>query len=405
MVKYFHKIMVSRNDKIEELKQYIDKDVIKVVTGFRRSGKSTLFALFIEYLKKSGIKPNCIISINLEDPSFDFESHKDLYKYVLERIDNDNKYYVFLDEIQNIKEFEKAIDGLYLKKNIDLYITGSNANLLSGELATLLSGRYVEIKMMPYSFKEFTEAYDKDIDIRKKFDIYLLNGGMPGNVEFIDDNTSYKYLDGVFSTVVYKDIMQRIKVSDKILMESIIKYLSSIVGSFTNVKNISDYLTSNNYKTTNHTVEKYINAFVESFLFYKADSFDIDGKQILKRNYKYYIVDIGFINYLFGKKANRNYGHILENIVFLELKRRYNEVYVAKIGTQEIDFIVKTNGTEEYYQVAFSTQDEKVLERELKPLQKIDNNYKKILLTLDDLPDTDYDGILRTNIIKWLLDI
>ena len=404
MVKYFHKIMVSRNDKIEELKQYIDKDVIKVVTGFRRSGKSTLFALFMESLKKSGISPNCIISINLEDPSFDFESHKDLYKYVLERIDNDNKYYVFLDEIQNIKEFEKAIDGLYLKKNIDLYITGSNANLLSGELATLLSGRYVEIKMMPYSFKEFVEAYDKDIDIRKKFDIYLLNGGMPGNVEFIDDNTSYKYLDGVFSTVVYKDIMQRIKVSDKILMESIIKYLSSIVGSFTNVKNISDYLTSNNYKTTNHTVEKYINAFVESFLFYKADSFDIDGKQILKRNYKYYVVDIGFINYLFGKKANRNYGHILENIVFLELKRRYNEVYVAKIGTQEIDFIVKTNGTEEYYQVAFSTQDEKVLERELKPLQKIDNNYKKILLTLDDLPDTDFDGILRRNIIQWLLD-
>ena len=291
-----------------------------------------------------------------------------------------------------------------MKKNIDLYITGSNANLLSGELATLLSGRYVEIKMMPYSFKEFVEAYDKDIDIRKKFDIYLLNGGMPGNVEFIDDNTSYKYLDGVFSTVVYKDIMQRIKVSDKILMESIIKYLSSIVGSFTNVKNISDYLTSNNYKTTNHTVEKYINAFVESFLFYKADSFDIDGKQILKRNYKYYVVDIGFINYLFGKKANRNYGHILENIVFLELKRRYNEVYVAKIGTQEIDFIVKTNGTEEYYQVAFSTQDEKVLERELKPLQKIDNNYKKILLTLDDLPDTDFDGILRRNIIQWLLD-
>ena len=404
MVKYFHKIMVSRNDKIEELKQYVGKDVIKVVTGFRRSGKSTLFALFIEYLKKSGIAENNIISINLEDPSFEFESYKDLYKYVLERIDNDNKYYVFLDEIQNIKEFEKAIDGLYLKKNIDLYITGSNANLLSGELATLLSGRYVEIKMMPYSFKEFTEAYDKDIDIRKKFDIYLLNGGMPGNVEFIDDNTSYKYLDGVFSTVVYKDIMQRIKVSDKILMESIIKYLSSIVGSFTNVKNISDYLTSNNYKTTNHTVEKYINAFVESFLFYKADSFDIDGKQILKRNYKYYIVDIGFINYLFGKKANRNYGHILENIVFLELKRRYNEVYVGKTGTQEIDFIVKTNGVEEYYQVAFSTQDEKVLERELKPLQKIDNNYKKILLTLDDLPDTDFDGILRTNIIQWLLD-
>ena len=395
--------MILRNEKIEELKQYVAKDVIKVVTGFRRSGKSTLFLLFIEYLKKSGISPNNIVSINLEDPSFEFEDYKDLYKYVLERIKNDDKYFVFLDEIQDLKDFEKAIDGLYLKKNIDLYVTGSNANLLSGELATLLSGRYVEIKMMPYSFKEFIEAYDKEIDIKKKFDTYLLSGGMPGNVEFIDDNTSYKYLDGVFSTVVYKDIMQRIKVSDKILMESIIKYLSSIVGSFTNIKNISDYLTSNNYKTTNHTVEKYVSAFVESFLFYKVDSFDIEGKQLLKRNYKYYIVDVGFINYLFGKSANKNYGHILENVIFLELKRRYDEVFVGKIGTQEIDFIVKSNGTIEYYQVAFNTQDEKILDRELKPLQKISNNYKKVLLTLDDLPDTDYDGILRTNIIKWLL--
>lgn len=395
--------MILRNEKIEELKQYVAKDVIKVVTGFRRSGKSTLFLLFIEYLKKSGISPNNIISINLEDPSFEFEDYKDLYKYVLERIKNDDKYFVFLDEIQDLKDFEKAIDGLYLKKNIDLYVTGSNANLLSGELATLLSGRYVEIKMMPYSFKEFIEAYDKEIDIKKKFDTYLLSGGMPGNVEFIDDNTSYKYLDGVFSTVVYKDIMQRIKVSDKILMESIIKYLSSIVGSFTNIKNISDYLTSNNYKTTNHTVEKYVSAFVESFLFYKVDSFDIEGKQLLKRNYKYYIVDVGFINYLFGKSANKNYGHILENVVFLELKRRYDEVFVGKIGTQEIDFIVKSNGTIEYYQVAFNTQDEKILDRELIPLQKISNNYKKVLLTLDDLPDTDFDGILRTNIIKWLL--
>lgn len=396
--------MILRNDKIEELKQYVAKDVIKVVTGFRRSGKSTLFLLFIEYLKESGISPNNIISINLEDPSFEFKDYKDLYKYVLERIKNDDKYFVFFDEIQNLKDFEKAIDGLYLKKNIDLYVTGSNANLLSGELATLLSGRYVEIKMMPYSFKEFIEAYNKEIDIKKKFDTYLLSGGMPGNVEFIDDNTSYKYLDGVFSTVVYKDIMQRIKVSDKILMESIIKYLSSIVGSFTNIKNISDYLTSNNYKTTNHTVEKYVSAFVESFLFYKVDSFDIEGKQLLKRNYKYYIVDVGFINYLFGKSANKNYGHILENIVFLELKRRYDEVFVGKIGTQEIDFIVKSNGTIEYYQVAFNTQDEKILDRELKPLQKISNNYKKVLLTLDDLPDTDFDGILRTNIIKWLLE-
>ena len=395
--------MIPRSEKIEELKHFLDKDVIKVVTGFRRSGKSTLFSLFIDYLIESGVSNDSIISINFENPSNQFEDYKILYEYIESRVSNNKRYYVFLDEIQNVKNFEKAIDGLYLKKNIDLYITGSNANLLSGELATLLSGRYVEIEMLPYSFKEFLIAYDKNLDNRNKFDIYFMNGGMPGNVEFIDEGLSYKYLDGVFSTVVYKDIMQRIKVSDKILMESIIKYLSSIIGSFTNVKSISDYLTSNSYKTTNHTVEKYVQAFTESFLFYKLDAFDIDGKQILKRNYKYYIVDIGFINYLFGKSANKNYGHILENIVFLELKRRYDVVYTGRIGNYEIDFIVKKNNTIEYYQVAYRTDDKLTLERELCPLQKVNNNYKKTILTMDDLPDTDFDGIMRINIIKWLL--
>ena len=290
-----------------------------------------------------------------------------------------------------------------MNKQIDIYVTGSNANLLSGELATLLSGRYVEIKMLPYSFKEFLLAYDnKSLDERKKFEVYFTNGGMPGNVEFIDEEVSYKYLDGVFSTVVYKDIMQRIKVSDKILMESIIKYLSSIIGSFTNIKNISDYLTSTNYKTTNHTVEKYVNAFVESFLFYKVDTYDLDGKQILKRNYKYYIVDTGFINYLFGKSSNKNYGYILENIVFLELKRRFNEVYAVRTRNGEVDFIAKNNSDIEYYQVSYRTDNENTLSRELAPLQTIKDNYKKTLLTMDDLPDTDFDGIVRTNLVKWL---
>ena len=396
--------MVERNSKIEELKHLLGKDVIKVVTGFRRSGKSTLFNLFIDYLLNSGVTNDSIININFEDPSNQFEDYKVLYDYILGKVSGDKKYFVFLDEIQNVKNFEKAIDGLYLNKNLDIYITGSNANLLSGELATLLSGRYVEIQMLPYSFKEFSLAYDRDIDDRKKFDAYFVNGGMPGNVDFIDDGLSYKYLDGVFSTVVYKDIMQRIKVSDKILMESIIKYLSSIIGSFTNIKSISDYLTSNTYKTTNHTVEKYVQAFIESFLFYKLDAFDIEGKQILKRNYKYYIVDVGFVNYLFGKSANKNYGQLLENIVFLELKRRYNEVYTGKIGDKEIDFIAKNKDTVEYYQVAYRTDDEATLKRELLPLKKVENDYKKTILTMDDFPDTDFDGTMRMNVIKWLLN-
>ena len=396
--------MVSRNKKIEELKSFLGKDVIKVITGFRRSGKSSLFNLFIDYLVSCGVTNDSIININFEDPSNQFEDYKALYDYILGKISGEKRYFVFLDEIQNIKNFEKAIDGLYLKKNLDIYITGSNANLLSGELATLLSGRYVEIEMLPYSFKEFSLAYDRDIDDRRKFDMYFVNGGMPGNIDFIDEGLAYKYLDGVFSTVVYKDIMQRIKVSDKILMESIIKYLSSIIGSFTNIKSISDYLTSNTYKTTNHTVEKYVQAFIESFLFYKLDAFDIEGKQILKRNYKYYIVDVGFVNYLFGKSANKNYGHLLENIVFLELKRRYNEVYTGKIGDNEIDFIVKNKDAIEYYQVAYRTDDEVTLKRELSSLKRIENDYKKTILTMDDLPDTDFDGIMRTNIIKWLLN-
>ena len=396
--------MVIRKDKIEELKSFLGKDVIKVVTGFRRSGKSTLFNMFIDYLLDSGITNDSIIYINFEDPSNQFENYKAFYDYILDKVNGDKKCFVFLDEVQNVKNFEKAIDGLYLKKNLDIYITGSNANLLSGELATLLSGRYVEIAMLPYSFKEFLLAYDRDMDDKKKFEVYFANGGMPGNIEFIDDGLSYKYLDGVFSTVVYKDIMQRIKVSDKILMESIIKYLSSIIGSFTNIKSISDYLTSNTYKTTNHTVEKYVQAFIESFLFYKVDAFDIEGKQILKRNYKYYIIDVGFINYLFGRSANKNYGHLLENIVFLELKRRYDEVYTGKIGDNEIDFIVKNKDIVEYYQVAYRTDDEVTLRRELSALKKIENAYKKTILTMDDFPDTDFDGIMRTNVIKWLLD-
>ena len=396
--------MIRRNDKIEELKCLLGKDVIKVVTGFRRTGKSTLFNLFIEYLIDNGISSDSIININFEDPSNQFENYKTLYDYILNKVTDGKEYFVFLDEIQNVKNFEKAIDGLYLKKNLDIYITGSNANLLSGELATLLSGRYVEIEMFPYSFREFLLAYDRDIDDKKKFDVYFLNGGMPGNIDFIDDGLAYKYLDGVFSTVVYKDIMQRIKVSDKILMESIIKYLSSIIGSFTNIKSISDYLTSSSYKTTNHTVEKYVQAFIESFLFYKVDAFDIEGKQLLKRNYKYYIVDVGFINYLFGKSANKNYGHLLENIVFLELKRRYDEVYTGKIGDNEIDFIVKNKDVIEYYQVAYRTDEEATLNRELLPLKKITNDYKKTILTMDDLPETDFDGIMRMNVLKWLLD-
>ena len=395
--------MIYRKQKIDELKQFINKNIIKVVTGFRRSGKSTLFLMFIDYLKKNVTADNHIIYINLEDPIYDFNNYKDLYNFIINKIIDNKKYYVFIDEIQNILNFEKILNGLFIKNNVDLYITGSNAKLLSGELATLISGRYVEINMLPYSFNEFLDAYNKKISKKEIFDIFITNGGMPGNVEYIDDGFSYKYLDGVFSTVVYKDIMQRTNIYDKILMESIIKYMMSTIGSFTNIKSISDTLTSNNYKTTNHTVERYVSSFLESFLFYKVEAFNIDGKQFLKRNYKYYIIDTGFINYLLGKTANKNYGHIIENIVYLELRRRYREIYIGKISNLEIDFVVKDfNNNIEYFQVSMKTDEKVVLDRELKPLKKIDNNYKKTLLTMDEIPETDFDGIIRKNIIEWL---
>ena len=258
--------MIERTEYLNELKNWKDKDLIKVVTGIRRCGKSTLFELFINYLKENGIYNDQIISINLENPEYNFENYKDLYNYITKKLDNDKKYYIFLDEVQNVKEFQKAVDGLYIKKNVDLYITGSNAYLLSGELATLLSGRYIEIKMLPLSFKEYVSAFS-DTNYQQLFLNYMKNGGMPGNISILKSNPNDidKYLDGIFSTIVYKDIMVRNNISDKMILESVLKFLFDSVGSPISTKKISDTLTSKGMSTSNHTVENYITAFVESF--------------------------------------------------------------------------------------------------------------------------------------------
>ena len=396
--------MIERTEYLEELKRWKDKDLIKVITGIRRCGKSTLFQLFIDYLKSTGISNEQIISINLEDADYNFEDYKQLYDYIKEKIDSKNQYYVFLDEVQNVPMFQKAVDSLYIKKNVDVYITGSNAYLLSGELATLLSGRYIEIKMLPLSFKEYVSAFD-DNNYQQLFLNYMKNGGMPGNISIIKSNSNDldKYLDGIFSTIVYKDIMARNNINDKMLLESVLKFIFDSIGSPISTKKISDTLTSKGISTSNHTVEKYITAFIESFLIYKAERFDVKGKNLLARDYKYYVVDQGLRSYLLGKKADSDMGHILENIVYLELLRRGYRVYVGKVDDLEVDFVAESRDGLKYFQVALTVRDEKVLQRELHSLQKTGDHYPKYLLTLDMDLESDYDGITKINVVDWLL--
>ncbi len=399
--------MIERTEYLEQLKRFKDKDLIKVVTGIRRCGKSTLFELFINYLIETGVKDDQIIKINLEDVDFNFLDYKELYDYVNKKIDSKKNYYVFLDEVQNVPKFQKAVDSLYIKKNVDVYITGSNAYMLSGELATLLSGRYVEIKMLPLSFKEYLSAFNSSDKSRyEHFLDYMRNGGMPGNISILQDNPNDldTYLEGIFTTIVYKDIITRNNITDKMLLESVLKFIFDSIGSPISTKKISDTLTSKGMSTSNHTVENYISAFVESFLIYKAERFDVKGKNLLARDYKYYVVDQGLRSYLLGKKADSDMGHILENIVYLELLRRGYKVYVGKVDDLEVDFVAENRDGLKYYQVALTVRDEKVLERELKSLQKTGDHYPKYLITYDMDMEADYDGITKINVVDWLLN-
>ncbi len=399
--------MIERTEYLEQLKRFKDKDLIKVVTGIRRCGKSTLFELFINYLKETGVKDEQIININLEDADFNFSDYKELYDYVNKKIDSKKQYYVFLDEVQNVPKFQKAVDSLYIKKNVDVYITGSNAYMLSGKLATLLSGRYVEIKMLPLSFKEYLSAFNSSDKSRYEYFLdYMRNGGMPGNISILQDNPNDLdiYLEGIFTTIVYKDIITRNNITDKMLLESVLKFIFDSIGSPISTKKISDTLTSKGMSTSNHTVEKYISAFVESFLIYKAERFDVKGKNLLARDYKYYAVDQGLRSYLLGKKADSDMGHILENIVYLELLRRGYKVYVGKVDDLEVDFVAENRDGLKYYQVALTVRDEKVLERELKSLQKTGDHYPKYLITFDMDMEADYDGITKINVVDWLLN-
>lgn len=395
--------MIERAEYLEKIKKWKDKDVIKVITGIRRCGKSTLFALFINYLKSEGIDDNHIISINLESPDYNFENYMDLYKYVNDKIKDNKNYYIFLDEVQNVDKFQKAVDGLYIKKNVDVYITGSNAFLLSGELATLLSGRYIEIKILPLSFHEYTKYFNVDGD-EKLYLKYINNSSFPYALKLESEQEVDEYLEGIYNTIIIKDIATRKKMTDTGMLRNVTEFLFSSIGSTMSVKKISDTLTSNGRKVSVHTVENYLESLTESYIFNKVSRYDIKGKQYLETGEKYYATDVTMRYTLLGRK-NIDAGHILENIVYLELVRRGYKVYIGKVGENEIDFIAENKDGKKYYQVAYTTRNEETLQRELSPLQKINDHYPKYILTMDLDPIVDFNGIKKMNVLNWLLEI
>lgn len=394
--------MINREEYLNKLINWKDKDLIKVTTGIRRCGKSSLYEIYIEYLKENGIDDNHIISINLESPDYEFANYKELYNFIKEKMTDDKMYYIFLDEVQNLPEFQKAVDGLYIKKNTDVYITGSSAYLLSGELATLLSGRYIEIKMLPLSFKEYKEYLNEDGD-EKLYLKYINNSSFPYALKLHSESDIDTYLDSIYNTIIIKDIATRKKMTDIALLRSLTEFLFSSLGNIMSVKKIADTLVSNGRKISVHTVETYLESLTESYIFNKVSRYDIKGKQYLETGEKYYATDVTMRYALLGRKY-MDLGHILENVVYLELLRRGYKVYVGKVGENEVDFVAENKEGRCYYQVAYTTREESTLARELDSLQKINDHYPKFILTMDLDPIVDYDGIRKINVLDWLLD-
>lgn len=404
--------MVQRIGYLQCLRAWKDEQVIKVVTGIRRCGKSTLIKQYQDYLKSEGVEQEQIISINFEELEYEeLLDYKKLYSYLKERLCDGKMTYIFLDEIQKVDSFEKVVDSLYVKGNTDLYITGSNAYMLSSDLATLLTGRYVEISILPLSFAEFMESIE--LTPEQGFAEYLQYGGLP--YLSMMDRTREKvdvYLEGIYNTVIVKDIEDRQrrkesdpnkrKINDIVLLKAIAKYLASVVGNQVSVKSVADYLTSNGRKVSATTVDDYMDALRESFIFYPAERFDVVGKQVLKTNQKWYIVDLGIRNHVLPRR-NYDLGFSLENVVYLELLRRDYRVYVGKVGNSEVDFVAEKNRKYTYFQVTADLTNEETFEREIRPLKNIRDNYEKVILTLDRFTLGDYDGIQVVNALDWLL--
>lgn len=399
--------MIQRERYLSILRQFRNKDVIKVATGVRRCGKSTLFAMFQDELKQSGVQEHEIVSINFESPRYLLETAdwRDTWQDITEQLKGVEKGYVFLDEVQNVPQFEKLVDGLYVEPNIDLYITGSNAYFLSSELATLLSGRYIEIKMLPLSFAEYVSRFPEERDMRRLYEDYVNFGSFPYIPELLEVGESAvdTYMQGIYETVLYKDIIARMGPEDETKMANLVKFTMDNIGNITSPRKIADTMTSDGDKISHPTVDSYLTALTKSFLLYQVDRYDLKGKKVLQTLSKYYLVDIGLRQMILGRTSVSDRGHILENIVYLELLRRNRHVWIGKTPTAEIDFVVRTNdGDTEYYQVAETMLGAETRQRELRPLDNIDDHNQKFVLTMD-AGGYSYDGIRQVNAIDWLL--
>lgn len=399
---------LERKNYLDWLIKWKEQQIIKVVTGVRRCGKSTLFSIYQDYLLQNGVGKAQILAINFEDLEFeDLTDYKKLYCYIKERLLPDQMNYIFLDEIQHVHNYEKAVDSLFLRENCDLYLTGSNGYLLSGELATLLTGRYVELSMMPLSFQEYCAGLEDDgTSTAEKFESYLRCGSFPYVLRYgYEEQEAREYMSGIYNTILLNDIVKRLRVADVNMLEAITRFMMHNIGNRTSPATIAGTMTSQRMKIDPKTVDRYIRGLTDSLLFYEARRYNIKGKKLLASMNKYYVCDVAMRSMLV-RSQDSDIGHILENIVYLELKRRYAEVYVGQYGTDgEVDFVVLKDGQPAYYQVAQTTLDDQVLTRELAPLRQIKDNYPKYLLTLDEVfAEMNYDGIQKKNVLRWLLD-
>ena len=398
---------IDRDQYLEWLVSWKDKHVIKVVSGVRRCGKSKLFEIYRDYLAKHGVAPEQMIALNFEDLEFEeLTSYRALYDYVKNRLVPNKTTYVFLDEIQHVDHYEKAVDALFAKGNVDIYITGSNAYFMSGELATLLSGRYVELKMLPLSFKEFCSAQGNEgKNPTQLFNEYVMSGSFPFIAENgLGEQQASEYVRSLYDTIIVRDVVDRLRVSDVSTLLNITRFLFHNIGSRVSMKKIADTLTSAGNKVDQKTVSKYVKGLTDSLALYAAPRYNVKGRQLLSTNCKYYAVDLGLRNSLV-KTSDSDIGHILENVVYLELLRRGYDVYVGDVENGEVDFVaIRPDGTQ-YFQVSATTLDESTLKRELAPFEAIRDNYPKVLLTLDTLfGSADYDGVTKVNVIDWLLE-
>jgi len=403
----------DRKEYLAKLLSYKDKDLIKVVSGLRRSGKSTLLKIYQEKILTLGVAKEQIQFYNFELPeNFVNKSWEDIYFDIKRKLKTDKPNYIFLDEVQNIPLFEKLVDGLFVSDHVDVYVTGSNAFLLSGELATLLSGRYIEISILPFSFNEYLRARNIDIsntyfNFESLFFDYVNETSLPKGIELREDGYDkiQEYLEAIYKTIIEKDISQRHQINEKRAFENVIKFVASNIGNALSPNNISITLKQDGQSIHHATVEKYLEYLTTSFVFYKVNRFDLKGRKQLATQEKYYLVDLGLLNILVGKERTTDRGHILENIVYLELLRRGNKIWTGTSRNSEVDFVCKTKtGEIAYYQVAWQMTNEKTLEREFTALEKIKDNYPKFLLTTDGFTQ-DRSGVKHLNVFHWLLGI